>query len=260
MSGSLLLLDVCSNTREFFSSMKESLQKLESSFRRRKGGESSLASEVEAFMISRKQLNKSICKRFRNLKTMEKNASNIPNAIAILTQVKEISLEIFQSLLSDRRRIVCPEVEQRHQFLTSAESIERARSIRVNHSGSRGGVGGCLQEITENQSYHSQHSQPLVDVLLEIGQLRFHCPSVQFCKTILPWLLIYRNQYEYTIHHSSKLFIIHSSLISSIFFKNNSGHACYFLLCFLAQIIYNYELCSSFWPCLDSWRTCRLNW
>ncbi|KAB5557751.1 hypothetical protein DKX38_008660 [Salix brachista] len=54
---------------------------------RRKGGESSLASEVEAFMISRKQLNKSICKRFRNLKTMDKNASNIPNAIAILTQV-----------------------------------------------------------------------------------------------------------------------------------------------------------------------------
>ncbi|KAJ6411927.1 hypothetical protein OIU84_005065 [Salix udensis] len=100
LGGSLLLLDVCSNTRDFLSSMKESLQKLESSFRRRKGGESSLASEVEAFMISRKQLNKSICKCFRNLKTMDKNASNIPNAIAILTQVKEISLEIFQSLLS----------------------------------------------------------------------------------------------------------------------------------------------------------------
>ncbi|KAF9683216.1 hypothetical protein SADUNF_Sadunf05G0189600 [Salix dunnii] len=100
LSGSVLLLDVCSNTRECFSSMKESLQKLESSFRRRKGGESSLASEVEAFMTSRKQLNKSICKRFRTFKTMEKNASNIPNAIAILTEVREISLEIFQSLLS----------------------------------------------------------------------------------------------------------------------------------------------------------------
>ncbi|KAL3603236.1 hypothetical protein D5086_004095 [Populus alba] len=50
LNGSLLLLDVCGTTRDVFSSMKECLQLLESSIRRRKGGESGLATEVEAYM------------------------------------------------------------------------------------------------------------------------------------------------------------------------------------------------------------------
>uniref|UniRef100_A0A6N2LCH5 Uncharacterized protein n=1 Tax=Salix viminalis TaxID=40686 RepID=A0A6N2LCH5_SALVM len=46
LNGSLLLLDMCSTTRDVFSSMKECLQELESSLRRRKGGESGFSSEV----------------------------------------------------------------------------------------------------------------------------------------------------------------------------------------------------------------------
>jgi hypothetical protein len=80
--------------------MKECLQQLESSLRRRKGGESGLATEVEAYMVSRKQINKTIRKCFRNLKSVEKKNPSAVDAVGMLRDVKEISLEIFQSLLS----------------------------------------------------------------------------------------------------------------------------------------------------------------
>ncbi|KAJ6931658.1 hypothetical protein NC652_014985 [Populus alba x Populus x berolinensis] len=100
LSGSLLLLDMCSTTRDVFSSMKESLKELESSLRRRKGGESGFTSEVEACMMSRKKLDKTIRKCLKNLKSMEKNITSAVDAVSLLTEVKETSLEIFQSLLS----------------------------------------------------------------------------------------------------------------------------------------------------------------
>ncbi|EEF52835.1 conserved hypothetical protein [Ricinus communis] len=53
--------------------MKECLKELESSLRRRKGGESNLPSEVEAYMVSRKKLNRAIKRCLRNLKTEKKN-------------------------------------------------------------------------------------------------------------------------------------------------------------------------------------------
>ncbi|KAH8509689.1 hypothetical protein H0E87_011453 [Populus deltoides] len=96
LSGSLLLLDMCSTTRDVFSSMKECLQELESSLRRRKGGESGFASEVEAYIMSRKRLDKTIRKCFKNLKSI----TSAVDAVSLLTEVREISLEIFQSLLS----------------------------------------------------------------------------------------------------------------------------------------------------------------
>ncbi|KAJ6736491.1 T23E18.15 [Salix viminalis] len=77
LNGSLLLLDMCSTTRDVFSSMKECLQELESSLRRRKGGESGFSSE-----------------------STEKNIASAVDAVSMLREVRETSLEIFQSLLS----------------------------------------------------------------------------------------------------------------------------------------------------------------
>ncbi|KAJ6708646.1 hypothetical protein OIU74_009871 [Salix koriyanagi] len=100
LNGSFLMLDVCSTTRDVFSSMRECLQQLESSLRRRKGGESGLATEVEVYMVSRKQINKTTRKFFRNMKSMEKKNPSAVDAVGMLRDVEEISLEIFQSLLS----------------------------------------------------------------------------------------------------------------------------------------------------------------
>ncbi|CAK7346057.1 unnamed protein product [Dovyalis caffra] len=100
LNGSFLLLDACSTTIDGFSSMKKCLQELESSLRRRKGGDSGFVSDVEAYLLSRKQLHKTIGKCFKNLKSMEKNCTSAVDAVSMLREVKEISLETFQSLLS----------------------------------------------------------------------------------------------------------------------------------------------------------------
>uniref|UniRef100_A0A2C9USA5 Uncharacterized protein n=1 Tax=Manihot esculenta TaxID=3983 RepID=A0A2C9USA5_MANES len=62
LNGSLELLDLCDSTRDFFSQMKECVQELELSLRRRKGRDCGLRDEVDAYMISRKKLKKAICK------------------------------------------------------------------------------------------------------------------------------------------------------------------------------------------------------
>ncbi|KAF2295284.1 hypothetical protein GH714_032458 [Hevea brasiliensis] len=73
LNGSLELLDLCESTRDFFSRMKECVQELELSLRRAKGRDCHLTVEVDAYMVSRKKLNKAICKCLRNLKKRERN-------------------------------------------------------------------------------------------------------------------------------------------------------------------------------------------
>ncbi|OAY35485.1 hypothetical protein MANES_12G105800v8 [Manihot esculenta] len=108
LNVSLELLDLCDSTRDLFSQMKECVQELELSLRRRKGKDSGITTEVEAYMVSRKKLRKVICKYLRNLKRKERNCttealdnnSNFTNVISILTRVQEISLVEFESILS----------------------------------------------------------------------------------------------------------------------------------------------------------------
>ncbi|KAG8641214.1 hypothetical protein MANES_13G122400v8 [Manihot esculenta] len=105
LNESLELLDLCDFTREFFSRMKESVQELELSLRRRKGRVCGLTDEVDAYMVSRKKLNKAICKCLRNLKKKERNCTtavfdsntDLTNSI---NSVQEISLVVFESTLS----------------------------------------------------------------------------------------------------------------------------------------------------------------
>ncbi|KAG8641211.1 hypothetical protein MANES_13G122001v8 [Manihot esculenta] len=68
LNGSLELLELCDSTRDFVSQMKECVQELELSLRRRKGRDSGLTGEVDAYMVSRKRLNKAICKYLKDLK------------------------------------------------------------------------------------------------------------------------------------------------------------------------------------------------
>ncbi|KAL3514844.1 hypothetical protein ACH5RR_027561 [Cinchona calisaya] len=71
---SLRLLDICGAVKEIYSQMKESVQTLESSLRRKRSGDH-LANEVEKYMFSKKQLNKMMCKCYKELKRAEKNCS-----------------------------------------------------------------------------------------------------------------------------------------------------------------------------------------
>lgn len=105
LDRSLRLLEVCGATKDIFSQMKEYLKDLESSIRRKRG-ESSLAGDIEAFMISRKKLKKVISKSksFRSLKTKEKDISVAQDKdttlVTLTREVEEISVAVFASLLS----------------------------------------------------------------------------------------------------------------------------------------------------------------
>ncbi|KAA8537432.1 hypothetical protein F0562_026881 [Nyssa sinensis] len=77
LDGSLVLLDVCSTAKDVLVQMKESVQVLESSLRRKRGTECDLANEVSAYMISRKKINKMVSKCIGNLKKFEKTSSSL---------------------------------------------------------------------------------------------------------------------------------------------------------------------------------------
>ncbi|MCL7025102.1 hypothetical protein MKW94_006214 [Papaver nudicaule] len=95
LDESLMLLDVCGTTRDVLLEMKESVQDLESSFRRRKCGES-VVSEVAAYNSSRKKVNKVISKCLGDLKRVDNTNNSAlleegPEVASIIRQVEGIT-------------------------------------------------------------------------------------------------------------------------------------------------------------------------
>ncbi|OVA15635.1 Protein of unknown function DUF241 [Macleaya cordata] len=104
LDGSLRLLDVCGTTRDVLLQMKESVQDLESSLRRRKGGEFCVANDVAAYISSRKKVSKVISKCLGDLKRIENNnispLDKEPEVASMIRQVERITLSMFESILS----------------------------------------------------------------------------------------------------------------------------------------------------------------
>lgn len=84
LDGSLRLLDICGNIKDIFVHIKGCVQDLESSLCRRNGLESGLANEIEKYFISRKKVNKIVCKGADNLKIVQKGN------LALLDEVREL--------------------------------------------------------------------------------------------------------------------------------------------------------------------------
>ncbi|KAF8377724.1 hypothetical protein HHK36_031108 [Tetracentron sinense] len=93
---------------DVLSQMNDSVQDLKSSLRRRKGGEFGLANEAGTYLISRKKVNKVICKCFGDLKRMDNYTFSAPvdkdldlvTMVSMLREVEAITLSVFESLLS----------------------------------------------------------------------------------------------------------------------------------------------------------------
>ncbi|OVA12125.1 Protein of unknown function DUF241 [Macleaya cordata] len=97
LDGSIMLLDVCGTTRDILSQMKQSVQDLQSSIRRRRGADLDLANELNEYMTSRKKVTKVIRKCLGGLKKIQnKNSDNV----SILKEVEATTLAVFESLLS----------------------------------------------------------------------------------------------------------------------------------------------------------------
>ncbi|XP_021912175.1 uncharacterized protein LOC110825936 [Carica papaya] len=104
LDGSLRLLDVCSSAKDVLLLTKESTRELQSSFRRRCGGEA----EIKKYLASRKLVKKAIHKALRKLKGIEKSRTSSPinldkEASAMLSMLREaeaVTATALESLLS----------------------------------------------------------------------------------------------------------------------------------------------------------------
>ncbi|KAI3844598.1 hypothetical protein MKX03_005569 [Papaver bracteatum] len=89
LDGSIMLLDVCSIIKDVLSQMRQSVQELQSSIRRR-------SNEVSEYMISRKKITKVIRNCLADLKNNKKNDTEI----SLLAEVEATTLAVFESILS----------------------------------------------------------------------------------------------------------------------------------------------------------------
>ncbi|XP_045811267.1 uncharacterized protein LOC123905632 [Trifolium pratense] len=108
MNGSVKILDFCGITRDTMLQIKENVQTLHSSLRRRKG-DSCIETSVAEYKFFTKKMKKNVTKLITSLKHMESKfgASSLLNqdqevvaVIRVLREVIVMNMSIFQSILS----------------------------------------------------------------------------------------------------------------------------------------------------------------
>jgi len=108
LDGSMKMLDICGITRDAMLQIKENVQSLHSSLRRRKG-DSSIEKSVAEYKFFTMKMTKNVTKLITSLKHMEAKfgASTLLNQdqdlVAVITVLREViamNLSVFQSILS----------------------------------------------------------------------------------------------------------------------------------------------------------------
>ncbi|AES95251.1 hypothetical protein MtrunA17_Chr5g0406421 [Medicago truncatula] len=108
LDGSMKMLDICGITRDTMLQIKENVQSLHSSLRRKKG-DSSIEKSVAEYKFFTKKMKKNVTKLITSLKHMESKfgASSLLNKdqdlVAVITVLREViamNLSIFRSLFS----------------------------------------------------------------------------------------------------------------------------------------------------------------
>ncbi|XP_058777721.1 uncharacterized protein LOC131651984 [Vicia villosa] len=108
LDGSVKILDICGITRDIVLEIKENVQSLQSSLRRRKG-DSSIETSVSKYKFFTTKMKKNVTKLMTSLKQMESKfgASTLLNqdqevvcVISVLREVIVMNMSIFQSILS----------------------------------------------------------------------------------------------------------------------------------------------------------------
>ncbi|OMO92007.1 hypothetical protein COLO4_17952 [Corchorus olitorius] len=104
LDGLLLLLDVCGTAKDVLSQVKQHVQELQSTLRRRRSDESELSKEVGEYLASRKKAKKLIQKALKDLKikccSFPSDKSNDTMAMVDMSrQIQGVTFTTLQSLL-----------------------------------------------------------------------------------------------------------------------------------------------------------------
>ncbi|KAI3699318.1 hypothetical protein L2E82_43550 [Cichorium intybus] len=107
LEGSIGFLDSCSTLKDMIVLMKENVQTLQSALRR-KGGDSTVASQIEAYLCFRKKAKKAITKSLATLKHPEKKRDSFlfvedghhgSSTIKVLKEANALTISLFKSIL-----------------------------------------------------------------------------------------------------------------------------------------------------------------
>ncbi|KAL2232199.1 uncharacterized protein LOC105155414 [Sesamum indicum] len=112
LEESLRLVDLCGFSRDVVCSTKESIQDLESSIRRNRG-ENATRDNINAYVASRKKINKMINKCIKNLKSSNQSSTPLPAIGTMLKEIEALDFSVLKSVL----------------MLLSAETKQRSWSL-----------------------------------------------------------------------------------------------------------------------------------
>ncbi|XP_004512241.1 uncharacterized protein [Cicer arietinum] len=108
LDGSIRILDICSITRDTMLQIKENVEALHSSIRRRKG-DSSIETSVYEYNLFTKKIKKNVTKLITSLKQMESKFGasqvlsedkEVVDVIRVIREIIVVNMSIFQSLLT----------------------------------------------------------------------------------------------------------------------------------------------------------------
>ncbi|KAL0360425.1 UNVERIFIED_CONTAM: hypothetical protein Sradi_3727000 [Sesamum radiatum] len=106
LEGSLGLVDLCGFARDILSLTKGSVQDLQSSIRRNRG-ETATADDINAYMTSRKKINKMVKKFIKNFKNFNqkctqflKEESDVKGIAGMLKETEAFDFSVLKSLLT----------------------------------------------------------------------------------------------------------------------------------------------------------------
>ncbi|KAH6800205.1 hypothetical protein C2S52_000669 [Perilla frutescens var. hirtella] len=157
LEGSVRILDLCGFTREVVYLTKESVQDLESSIRRSRG-ETATADHINAYMASRKKINKMVKKYLTNLKGSNQNATDRDGDIkALLKETGSLDFSVLKSVLA----ILCGEKERSSQrswsFLSKITQTNRVyseedlTSLNINKSEKSVAANDMLKQLNSSE-------------------------------------------------------------------------------------------------------------
>ncbi|KAL2232197.1 UNVERIFIED_CONTAM: hypothetical protein Sindi_1399700 [Sesamum indicum] len=98
LEESLRLVDLCGFSRDAVRSTKESIQDLESSIRRNRG-EKATGDDINAYVASRKKINKMISKCIKNLKSSNQSSTSLPAIGMMLKETEALDFSVLKSVL-----------------------------------------------------------------------------------------------------------------------------------------------------------------
>ncbi|KAK4390894.1 hypothetical protein Sango_2152700 [Sesamum angolense] len=98
LEESLRLVDLCGFSRDVVCLTKESIQDLESAIRRN-GGEKATPDHINAYVASRKKINKMVNKCIKNLKSLNQSSTPLPAIGTMLKETEALDFSVLKSVL-----------------------------------------------------------------------------------------------------------------------------------------------------------------